>query len=379
MRKSLMIAFLSILITFPTQIQTLDQPITITTTTRFYGGVFVGPSFQYGQISPLFEGANVRIIERTRAGNWVYMQRLGDEGNVVLEGWIQTGILTYNPDSPYDLSDLPITDVLDADLRLPFSGRTERKLYETPILSPLSPTLKDVFTHGQTLGNLSNAFTKIGDSLIEDVTYLNIMSNPDYALGIYQHLEDTIVWFGDSAGESIAAQIGMTSYTLFDPMWADRTVCNAGESPLDCEIRLKKPSVAFVLFGQNDVRHMTFEQFETQLTTIVEYLLNQGVIPVLSTFSLHPDDQFLPQGMAFNGRIIDVATRYDVPLINLWAAARILPDYGLDQDLIHMRRSGYTALKFDRGEEMMHGISLQNLLALSLLDLLRRELEMDQQ
>lgn len=377
MKKSLFLLCLIVFSAFSAVFADDEKAQEFITTSRLYGGVFNGPSYKYGLWGPLYETATVRITERTRAGNWVYVERLNDDGDVVQAGWVQTSILNDNPDSGLDLNDLPITDLLDADMDLSFSGRTERKLYEMPILSAISPALADVFALGQSLGNDPSAFTKIGDSLIEDVTYLNIMGDPGYQLGIYRHLEDTVLWFGASAGESISAQIGMTSYTIFDPMWADAEHCNGGETPLDCELRLKKPSVAFILFGQNDVRRMTFEQFETQISLIVEHLLERGVIPVLSTFSLHPDDQFYPQGMAFNGRIVDLSIKYDVPLINLWAAAQILPDYGLDEDLIHMRRSGFTYLKFDRGEDMQHGISLQNLLALSLLDHLRRDFDMD--
>ncbi len=338
-------------------------------------GLFLGPSYRYGQIDTLYAGITVYITERTRAGNWVQVQRLRDDGSVAQQGWVLTGFLNHHP--ALNLGEVAITELPDADMRLSYSGRTERKLYETPILSPISTAMLAVFQRGQALGNRSDTFTKIGDSLIVDTTYLEPMRLPQYELGPYRHLQPTLQWFGPSAGPSIAAQIGMTSYTIFDPMWSDPALCNPAESPLDCELRRTAPSVAFILFGQNDVRRMPFETFETQISTIVEYLIDNGVIPVLSTFSLHPDDEFLPQGMAFNSRLVDVAQRYEVPLINLWAASRVLPNYGLDVDNIHMNHSGFSFIKFDTGHEAQYGVSLQNLLALTVLDDLRREFRMD--
>jgi hypothetical protein len=338
-------------------------------------GLFLGPSYRYGQSDTLYAGITVSIVERTLAGNWVRVQRLREDASIAQDGWVLTGFLNQHPD--LNLGDVPITDLPDADMRLSYSGRTERKLYETPILSPISPAMHAVYQLGQELGNNPAAFTKIGDSLIVDVTYLEPMSLPQYELGAYRHLEPTLLWFAESATSSIAAQIGMTSYTIFDPMWADPILCNPAESPLECELRIKKPSIAFILFGQNDLRHMPFENFEVQISAIVEHLLAHGVIPILSTFSLHPDDPFLPQGMAFNSRLVDISVAYEVPLINLWAASRILPNYGLDVDNIHMNHSGFSFLKFDTGHEAQYGVSLQNLLALTVLDQLRRELGMD--
>lgn len=78
--------------------------------------------------------------------------------------------------------------------------------------------------------------------------------------------------------------------------------------------------------------------------------------------------------------VIDVATEYEVPLINLWAAARPLDNYGLETtDGMHMNRSGFTYLKYDSGHELYGMVlSLRNLLSLKMLDDLRLALNSDE-
>ena len=110
---------------------------------------------------------------------------------------------------------------------------------------------------------------------------------------------------------------------------------------------------------------------------IVEATLAQGVIPVLTTFSTHPDEEFYWVSFQFNGVLIDIANEYEVPLMNMWTASRELPDYGLDEDLIHLNHSGFEYLIYSTGHETYYGISLFNLLALRTLHELRVVLEMD--
>ncbi len=66
-----------------------------------------------------------------------------------------------------------------------------------------------------------------------------------------------------------------------------------------------------------------------------------------------------------------------MPLINLWSAARALPNYGLDVDRIHMLTSGFDYLYYATGHEAWYGVSLQNLLALRMWYEIRLALDMD--
>jgi hypothetical protein len=131
------------------------------------------------------------------------------------------------------------------------------------------------------------------------------------------------------------------------------------------------------MFGPNDLIHFSRDEFETQMRLIVEDAVERGIIPVLSTFSYSPERDTWPQALEFNLAIAQVANDYDVPIINLWVAARPLPDYGLEGDFIHMEHWGFRFLKYDAGEEARYGLALRNLLSIRMLDELRRALRMD--
>ena len=346
--------------------------------TTAYQEVFVhsGPGHTFNDVAMLNAGVPVNIIERNRVGNWVHVTRTSDDGAVVyMDGWVMTGYLNY--DNNFHLSQIPVnTEVADADPdNADFQSTAD--LYAVPMISEVSRAMQGVYRYGQALGNQSGVVTKVGDSVSTNPLYLNPMSQDDYDLGPYDFLEDTVKYFGPSlASGSVASRIGMTTYVVFDPLWADKEFCQPAETPLTCEYRIKRPSIAMILFGPNDVRHMTDAEFAVQIQQIVEQSLDQGIVPVLSTFSVHPDDTLWWQAINFNLRLTEIANEHEVPLINFWAAARILPEYGLDEDGIHIANSGFPNIKFSTGHEAWYGTSLQNLLAIRMLDEIRRTVNM---
>lgn len=351
---------------------TLESPQATT-----YQQVFVhrGPGHTFHDVARLNPGVPVNIIERNRVGNWVRITRTRDDGTLLMDGWVMTGYLNY--DHQFYLSQIPVnTEIADAD---PANAdyKSTADLYAVPVISEVSRAMQGVYRYGQALGNHSNVVVKVGDSVSTNPMYLNPMSRTDYDLGPYDFLEDTILFFGPSlASGSVASRIGMTTYVVFDPLWADKEYCEPAETPLACEYRIKRPAVAMILFGPNDVRHMTDAEFAVQIRMIVDQSLAQGIIPVLSTFSVHPHDRLWWQAINFNLRLTEIAAEYEIPLINFWAAARILPEYGLDQDGIHIANSGFPNIKFSTGHEAYYGTSLQNLLAIRMLDEIRRTLNM---
>jgi hypothetical protein len=124
------------------------------------------------------------------------------------------------------------------------------------------------------------------------------------------------------------------------------------------------------------MRQGTAEEFGDQMRRIVEATLAKGVIPVLNTFSTDPNADLWWQSVDFNNMLIQVGAEYQIPVINLFVAARSLPAYGLDVDAIHMKHSGWTNLKYDTGHEMWFGTSLLNLLSLRMMDEIRRAVGM---
>jgi hypothetical protein len=331
--------------------------------------VYNGPSITYQQNNLLNAGIPAQIIERNRAGTWLRLQRKAN-GNVVMDGWVLARFLNLNPALQFSEIDVTV-DFADADTST-VDSQSLQGLYAAPVLPPISNAMLAVYQRGQELGNNSRSVTKMGDSLVANELYLLPMHQNDVDLGPYDYLRDTVNYFGPSATESAAAKIGLTTYVIFDPLWADKEICQPGESPLDCELRLKKPSVALIMFGPNDLKAMDSEQYGENMRQLVTTLLDKGVIPVLFMFSYDPERPLWWQSVGFNQQLIDIGAEYEVPVVNLWAAARVLPEYGLDVDNLHLKNAGVLNLKFSKDKVGESGVMLYNLLSVCVLDDIRR-------
>ncbi len=338
--------------------------------------LFDGPGISYRLRDSIAAGIPLRIVERNNVGTWVHIRRTDDNGVVLDDGWVISGYLNLDPDLdfgavPVNLS-LPDADLTTAPAQL-------RQLYAAPVIPPVSAAMRDLYLRGRDEHrNYSYVITKVGDSLTADALYLKPMSLDRRVLGAYDYLDATINYFAASTQvDSAAARIGMTSYTVLDPMWADKNVCQRGETPLDCEYRRKRPSIALILFGPNDVLHSSDVEFNVNMRAIVDDTINHGIIPVLSTFSYDPGMGLWNQSVNFNDRLVEIAADYQVPLINLWLAARALPNYGLENDQTHMKHWGYDYLKFDDGYVAYSGAALRNLLSIRMLDEIRTTVMLD--
>jgi hypothetical protein len=373
------LAFVSVILLFikPSSIEASFQSSSTLTSAHRESVLYAGPGDTHLQLGVLTPGVEVSIIERNRIGNWLHVQRKNERDETIIEGWVMIGYLNLSPELRF--SEVPVnTEIKDAD---PTTLRSESlvTLYSVPVIPDVSEKMRDVYIKGLWRGNDPKTVTKVGDSLSVSKMYLTPMSLEEYHLGPYDYLQETIDYFGAStADHSVASRIGMSSLVVFDSMWATDERCKEDESPLECEFRLKKPSIALVLFGPNDVLSMNSETYREQMTKIVQTSLDHGVIPVLSTFSVDPDYEYWWQSVNFNIALTEIAAEYEVPLMNLWAAARPLPNYGLDSDNVHLAHSGFQVLQLDRGHETWYGVSLQNLLAIRTLNEIKETLKMSQ-
>jgi len=328
--------------------------------------LFAGPGETHPEAGVLPAGLEVQLVARNQAATWLKVRRLGRDGQVAQEGWLLSGVLNMPPDLRY--SALPVESVPDA---MPQNVRSQslRRLYAYPVLPMIDEAMRAVYARGQALGRRADTFTKVGDSVSASSMYLEPMAQGDHVLGPHDDLESVIAYYGPQAAPSVAAQVGLTSYAIFDPFWAAQDICQPNETPLACEYRVKNPSLAFILFGANDARHVNDEQYDQQLRLIVEETLEAGIVPILSTFSVDPEDGLWWQKVNLNLRIVALAEEKRLPLINFWSAARILPQYGLDQDRVHLLQTGFRYLNYDNFPESWYGAALQNLLALRTLQL----------
>ncbi|MFQ5616499.1 MAG: hypothetical protein ACE5GO_08580, partial [Anaerolineales bacterium] len=93
-----------------------------------------------------------------------------------------------------------------------------------------------------------------------------------------------------------------------------------------CEFRIHKPSIVFINLGTNWSANAAASH-EEYMRQIVDFVLAQGVIPVLSTKGDNIEGDW-----GINESIARVAYEYDIPLRNFWLAIQNLPNHGLDPE-----------------------------------------------
>lgn len=230
----------------------------------------------------------------------------------------------------------------------------------TVVPEGLSQAMLEVYQHGLERGNNPQAFSKIGDGEISTVWFLchYDLAPVNYNLGVYTDLQPIIDYFTGSFGRaSLASGRGFNTTIILDPTRADKSQCLPGESPLDCELHLHRPSFAFVSLGTNQVWYP--EVFEPGLREMVERLLEQGVIPILATKADN-----LEGDHRINLIIARLAYEYELPLWNFWLAVQPLPAYGLQADLEHLT---YAESDFGNPVAMQSAWLWRNLTALQTL------------
>jgi len=235
-----------------------------------------------------------------------------------------------------------------------------------PVVPDISDTIVGIYQRGLELGNDPHSFSKIGDCGSTPSWFLGDFDRgPDfYRLGEYQELETVIKEFrGSFDRTSLAARSGFNASSLFVPLWADRSQCESNETPLACEYRNHRPLIAFIMLGANDVWHP--EEFEPQMRKIIEYSIENGVVPILSTKADNQEGDH-----SINATIAQLAWEYDLPLWNFWLAMQDLPDKGLQEDKVHLT---WGRNFFDDPNALNKAWPVRNLTALQTLDALWRK------
>jgi hypothetical protein len=157
---------------------------------------------------------------------------------------------------------------------------------------------------------------------------------------------------------------------VMDPLWSNPALCQPGESPLSCEYRLLKPSVAIIMLGSVDMEFYTPEKFREYAAWVTQSSIDLGIIPVLNTFASNPN-YYWQESLELNNILVDIAEEKGVPIINFWQAARSLPNNGLQSDNFHLTFREDLLISFS-GDQNQWALTLRNLLTLQVLDDLRR-------
>ena len=118
-----------------------------------------------------------------------------------------------------------------------------------PVIPTLGPAMLAVYERGLAGGNDPTHFSKVGDCQNVSTYFLSSFDDPaDFSLGSeYAYLQPTIDHFAGSwSRQSLAVKPGFNVAAVLSPLRADPDACEPGESPLDCEMRVWKPSVVIV-------------------------------------------------------------------------------------------------------------------------------------
>lgn len=198
---------------------------------------------------------------------------------------------------------------------------------EWPTVPQLSEPAREILSNAARNPNLDvHAFSKVGDCQMTSGTFLGGYVNGKYK--IPDGYEATVLWFSESMkSESVTAANGLGINSVLNPLFglaAGHTQCNRNETPIDCELRTRRPVIVLIAMGTNwkSAGEISFEKY---LREIVDGVLETGALPVLSTKADNIEEDW-----KLNQAIAQVAYDYDLPLVNVWRSVQDLPHHGLE-------------------------------------------------
>ncbi len=235
-------------------------------------------------------------------------------------------------------------------------------------LPKVSARAREIYQYGLTLGNDPRVFSRLGDCHSSYPGFLGAFDSPtQYRLGDYAYLQDVINFYaGSFSHASQTAYSGLHMGSFFSPLWADPTYCKGGENVMECEYRLRHPSVIFINIGTLN-KDSPDDQYREYVRPIIEFWISRGVLPVLNTKADN-----LEGGERFNTIIRQLAAEYDVPLWDFRIAVQALPNDGLMDDQVHLSEGNPY---FDEPNQLLSGWALRNLTGLQALDVVWRSLQ----
>ena len=242
-------------------------------------------------------------------------------------------------------------------------------LNDAPIVPTISQNAKLIYQTALKAGNNSKAFSKLGDCMTENPYFLGPFGAGQFDLGAHTSLKSVLNQFDKDSfsRKGYAAAGGFNVAGPLDSTWSDPQLCKGGESPLACEYRTHKPSIALIMFGTNDVSYTEPDAYNFYLRNIISQTLDANVLPVLSTFPTRPEN--VEKSLLLNQVVIKVAQDYDLPLINLNRALEPLPNHGVDPaDTIHLSVPPDKRSDVFTPEHLQFGFTTRNLVTLQALE-----------
>jgi hypothetical protein len=308
-------------------------------------------------IKMLDETVIISIIGRTDDGTW--LQVTLTDGRV---GWLSAQFVVLDG---IDISPMPVAaQAIDASATPTYVNGAPR------VVSNITATSRNIFLKGQQLGNQISVFTRVGDSISASPLFLVPFGTGQYDLADYTNqLSGAVSFFaGSFTRPSNAAGNGWGADRILQPGFSNPGLCG-NDSPLVCEYKNAKPSVALILIGTNDAGGVDPGVYAANLRQIVQISIDMGVIPVLTTLPpKHMDAWNNARIDEWNGIIRTMARQYDIPLLDYSYAMQKLPNQGVGPDGVHPSEPPGGASGIFNASNLNYGYTMRNLTALQMLD-----------
>ncbi|HEX2989448.1 MAG TPA: hypothetical protein VHO49_02160 [Anaerolineales bacterium] len=193
---------------------------------------------------------------------------------------------------------------------------------EQPVIPTVDPSISAIYEYGQRLGNDPNAFSIFGDCQTRPEEFFGVFETDEAVVArLSPELQEVVENFqGSFTRESSTSQDGTTPGSLLWTQWhRGEYGCSFAETPVECELRVHRPSFVIIQVGTH------FESRNTEyLREIILQLMDEGVVPILATKADNREkDERINRDMWM------LASEYDLPLWNFWAAVSDLPNRGL--------------------------------------------------
>lgn len=272
-------------------------------------------------------------------------------------------------------TDSPDDRAGDGDVNLEISGPV--RYSEGRIHSPITPFVIDRLQEIQAMGSGLNpaVFMKVGDSITIDPNFLRCLADGEIDLTDHSELEDTLETFrsGDAAGTTPFDRPSEVALGGQTASWA----ITGDPSPAEREIAAIHPQIAVVMFGTNDMgwypldMPRMFRWYGNAYLTLIDDLLRQGIIPILSSIPPRENNAFLDLWVpTVNQFVRAVAQTRQIPFVDFHLALQPLPGFGLKSDGVHPNAASTGACDFSPNG-LEHGQNMRNLTTLQVLDRLR--------
>jgi len=384
MRRSLVLLAAILISALPGRMEASDARATFDAWLTYPLHLRSEPTRPAPAIQALPAGTGLTLSGRTANTGWL----LGETDEV--RGWVPAEFVSFRPGfdpttlpisheratlSIHQPEDVPGTDIVDLAGTNPLYVQTRAAaihLDAYPILPTALTQARAIFARGQQAGRSPAVVSRTGDCNSTEWLFLHPFGEDQYDLGPYTDLQGVVDYFGTSfALPTYAAYNGLNAAAVLDPIWSNPEVCQPGETPLDCELRVHNASVLVIMFGTNDMIVLSPEEYDAALRHLLNVTLDAGVIPLLSTFPRHL--AFPDRSILYNQIVVRVALDYDIPLLNLWLALEPLPMHGIDDDEFHLNGPLTRAGDLSSAANLQTGSPLRNLVTLQALDVIWRQ------